>query len=420
MTTVEPGSRWVRAPEVRLRLGRDGVWIDLGAGDGLVCDPRALTVLELFEHPHSLAEAAELLVGDPGQGAQAWMEGMDLVMGLVRHGVLRPIDTSAAGSVDKTPAETPAESPAELASGGYGAAPVHVAMLEDRARTGAFLRAVRATVQPGDVVVDLGTGTGVLAVAAARAGARRVHAIEASPMGELARQVFEANGVADRVELVRGRSTRVELTEPADLLVSEMVGTDPFDEQLLELVRDARRRLLRPDGRMVPSAIRLWALPLDVPAEERGRHTFVAEHAERWHRWYDVDFTPLVAAARRRPQRVDRRPQDLRGWPTLGPPVLLAEYDLLAIRDTALEQRAEGILDQPGALGAVLLYFELDLAPGITLSTAPNQATAGNHWRSPLWLAAEPIPITPPRRWRVTYRYRAGDGPPLEWAVSAP
>ena len=66
-----------------------------------------------------------------------------------------------------------------------------VKMLNDRARTDAFIRAIEATVRPGDVVVDLGTGTGVLALAAARAGARRVYAIEASGVGRAARSVFE-------------------------------------------------------------------------------------------------------------------------------------------------------------------------------------------------------------------------------------
>ncbi len=71
-------------------------------------------------------------------------------------------------------------------------------MLHDERRTGDYLRALAAAVRPDDVVLDIGTGSGVLAVAAARAGARRVYAVEASDIAEVAARVFEVNGVQDR------------------------------------------------------------------------------------------------------------------------------------------------------------------------------------------------------------------------------
>ena len=78
----------------------------------------------------------------------------------------------------------------------------HARMLHDDRRTGDYLTALREAVRPGDVVLDLGTGSGVLAVAAARAGARRVYAIEATDIAEVAERVFAANGVQDRVTLI--------------------------------------------------------------------------------------------------------------------------------------------------------------------------------------------------------------------------
>ena len=91
-----------------------------------------------------------------------------------------------------------------------------------------------------DVVVDIGTGTGILATCAALSGARRVHAIESSAIADAAEQVFEKNGVADRVNLVRERSTRVTLPERGDLLVTETIGNDLLDEHLLAIVSDAK------------------------------------------------------------------------------------------------------------------------------------------------------------------------------------
>ena len=83
-------------------------------------------------------------------------------------------------------------------------------MLHDDRRTGDYLAALAEAVRPGDVVLDIGTGSGVLAIAAARAGARRVYAVEASDIAEVAERVFAANGVEDRSRSSpagRGRSS---------------------------------------------------------------------------------------------------------------------------------------------------------------------------------------------------------------------
>ena len=72
----------------------------------------------------------------------------------------------------------------------------HARMLHDERRTGDYLTALAAAVRPSDVVLDIGTGSGVLAVAAARAGARHVYAVEASDIADVAERVFALNGVA--------------------------------------------------------------------------------------------------------------------------------------------------------------------------------------------------------------------------------
>ena len=64
---------------------------------------------------------------------------------------------------------------------------------------------------PGAVVVDLGSGTGVLGLMACQAGAKRVYSIEESSLIELARDICQANGFADRVRFIKGLSTRVDL-----------------------------------------------------------------------------------------------------------------------------------------------------------------------------------------------------------------
>src|SRR5688572_5656058 len=110
---------------------------------------------------------------------------------------------------------------------------LHASMLSDRDRTSSFIDAIKAAVEPGDVVVDIGTGTGVLAIAAAQAGARHVYAIEAGPISKLAREIVQRNDLADRITVIRGWSNETRLPEKCDVLVSEIIGHEPLAEGVL-------------------------------------------------------------------------------------------------------------------------------------------------------------------------------------------
>lgn len=274
---------------------------------------------------------------------------------------------------------------------GFGAAGIHVAMLNDRARVEAYLEALRRTVRPDDVVVDIGTGTGILALAAARAGARRVFAIEAGAMADVAQSVFAASEFGNRIELIRGWSTEVVLPERASLLVSELIGTDPLGENLLAVVADARRRLLRPDARHLPDRLRVCALPVTIPPARLARHAVMEETLANWRAWYGVDLSPL----RRMEHSLTRplfhvRPQEAAAWPVLTPPLVLAEYSLADFTGGAVRPQAEARFAAAGTLNGLLLYFELGLGP-VTLSTHPACAADSNHWFSPVyWLPKQP------------------------------
>ena len=150
----------------------------------------------------------------------------------------------------------------------------HHSMLVDRIRVEAFMRAILATVQPGDVVVDIGTGTGILSAFAAIAGARQVYAIEREPIIDVAREIVERNGLSDRVTFLEGSSLDIELQERGDVLVSETIGNAAYDEGITRWYRDAKDRLLVDGAAVIPRQLDLEASLLTVPNDY--------EQIDRW------------------------------------------------------------------------------------------------------------------------------------------
>ena len=149
----------------------------------------------------------------------------------------------------------------------------HLSMLHDTARMDAFRRAIDASVQPGDVVVDLGCGSGVLSFMACEAGAGKVYAIEGGPVIDVARELAVDNGFDDRIEFLAGWSIDVGLAGPADVLISETIGNAGLDEGIVAWTVDARQRLLRPDAVLLPQRLRTWV----CAAESFDDHALVGD-----------------------------------------------------------------------------------------------------------------------------------------------
>ncbi len=383
-----------RLAELDLHLdGGHRVVIDLGTRK-VECGRHALAVLAEFSTPRKLSAALAALQ-ETVTGSEDWRELTATLVWLHEHGVLHD------ESRERPPPRRP---PA-----GYDTAPIHIRMLNDRARTAGFLAAIRAVVRPGDVVVDLGTGTGVLAVAAARAGASRVYAIEQSSIADSAAALFEASGLADRITLLRAKSTEVELPERGDVLVSEMIGDEPLGERLLNVTADAVKRLLEPDARLIPSAIEVFGLPVTVPRQKLAENVFQQETLQEWRSRYGIDFAALANAARNRPRRFFINPHKSREWPALSTGVPLVEVDLKAIPGLVFRRSVPVTADASGELNGVLVYFEAELAPGIRLSTAPASVTADNHWYSPVWILADGLPLRAGDRLKLTYSHNAPD-----------
>jgi len=132
-------------------------------------------------------------------------------------------------------------------------------MIQDQIRTSAHQQAMARAIKPGDVVVDLGAGTGLFTLHACRLGAKLVHAIEPNPVIQVAREIVQANGFSDRVAFHQAMSFDVALPHPADVVVTDPRGVLPLKEQAIPAIIDARRRLLKPGGVLIPQRDIIWA-----------------------------------------------------------------------------------------------------------------------------------------------------------------
>lgn len=133
----------------------------------------------------------------------------------------------------------------------------HFVMMLDDIRNQAYQDAIARAVRPEMKVLDIGSGSGLLAMMSARAGARDVHSCEMNPaIADVAKKIVRKNGYAEQVTIHTCNSAKLDaeadLGGKADLVVSEIIGKDLVCEHVLPSLRDARQRLAKPDAQFIP------------------------------------------------------------------------------------------------------------------------------------------------------------------------
>jgi len=269
----------------------------------------------------------------------------------------------------------------------------HAGLLSDPARLQAYDRALAALVEPGDVVLDVGTGTGILAMLAARHGAARVHAVESGAIVDVARALVQANHLSDRITVHHADLVELDPVEPVDLVIGDWLGRFVVDDEMLDAVA-AARAWARDGARFCPESVDLhlglmagavpsltrWAIPL------RG-----------------LDLSPALPLARSQPVPVQVPGQALVGTGTRAHTLLPGDAVLPPVEARLLNT-------QNTAMFAVLGWFRAHLAPGVVLDTGPGHPT---HWGQIAW----PVPPTPLQPGDVVHATVQAEGSEWRWSV---
>jgi protein arginine N-methyltransferase 1 len=278
-------------------------------------------------------------------------------------------------------------------------------MLADRVRMQRYRRAIAATVRPGDVVADLGTGTGVLAIMACQTGAARVYAVDHRPRSLwVADRLVRANGVQDRVRLVEGDAREVQLDEPVDVIVNELIGDFGTDERIAECVGAFARRHLAPAGRVLPSRLRTRLVPVEYRGEFRGV-------------WSEGFHGLDLRAGNAFPCREDAVMYALRERPReLAEAAVVEDIHFGGdMAERATERAVHFAIAQAGMLQGFVGSFEATLAAGIEIDNYP--CYPGCHWQNWHWPVSPPRALDPGREIRGRLRMPLG-GVALGWKLT--
>eukprot|EP00262_Sarcandra_glabra_P019177 TRINITY_DN7139_c0_g1_i1.p1 TRINITY_DN7139_c0_g1~~TRINITY_DN7139_c0_g1_i1.p1 ORF type:complete len:380 (+),score=53.78 TRINITY_DN7139_c0_g1_i1:118-1257(+) len=161
-------------------------------------------------------------------------------------------------------------------------------MLSDRVRMDAYYGAIFENKDQfiGKTVLDVGTGSGILAIWCAQAGAKKVYAVEATKMSEHARELVKANFVEEIVEVIEGSMEDVTLPEKVDVIISEWMGYFLLRESMFDSVICARDRWLKPTGAMYPSHARMWLAPIRSGLSEQKMSDYESSKSD-WYNFVD-------------------------------------------------------------------------------------------------------------------------------------
>ncbi|KDD77161.1 hypothetical protein H632_c6p5 [Helicosporidium sp. ATCC 50920] len=248
-------------------------------------------------------------------------------------------------------------------------------MLKDEVRTKSYMNAILQNrhLFKDKIVLDVGCGTGILSLFAAKAGAKHVYGVDMSAIAEQASTIVRENGYADRVTILRGKVEDIVLPEDkVDIIISEWMGYFLLYESMLDTVLFARDKWLRRDGLILPDKASLHVVSIE-DADYR------AEKIDWWEDVYGFDMSCIGKVALSEPlvDCVDAAQINSH-------PALLKTFDLktMTVADASFTSSFRLRLTRKDFVHALVAYFDVEFGDGhkpLAFSTGPRARST--HWK---------------------------------------
>jgi SAM-dependent methyltransferase len=240
----------------------------------------------------------------------------------------------------------------------------HLSYVSDERKIAVFKRAIDAVITGSSVVADVGCGVGVLGLLCLQAGAQRIYGIDSTAILDVAQRSFEQAGLASKVRFIRGNSRSVALPEPVDLIVCDHVGYFGFDYDIVHLLQDARRRFLKPGGKIIPSHLRLM---IGVGQSESHRAKYDDWRSSR----VPCEFAWVRTLAVNAKHKAFLNREDI-----LSEPAILGEIDLTVENPDFFSWSADVTIARDSTAHGLAGWFDCTLAPGVTMTNSPLSSDA--------------------------------------------
>ncbi|MFK8021038.1 MAG: 50S ribosomal protein L11 methyltransferase [Pseudomonadales bacterium] len=265
--------------------------------------------------------------------------------------------------------------------GGYGS---QEQMLADTSRMDFYAGAIAHHVNAGDRVIDLGTGTGVLAAFASRQGASKVYALDHSDILETAILLGKHNAL-ENIDYVQGHSSKFQLDEKVDVILHEQMGEVLFDEDMVFNIIDLRDRLLKPGGLILPGNFDLFCEPVKIKEDSlrpfiwnMNVHGFDCSPTKQM-----VPGDPSYYHYKTHPEAVDY---------SLCSETPVLSVDLHTINESTLASTLEftHTVEHAGRMDGYAVYFRTKSGNDLELHTGPFAKPRCNCWTVRI-LRTEPV-----------------------------
>jgi len=260
----------------------------------------------------------------------------------------------------------------------------HIPMINDDERNAAYERALNRAVTPDSIVFEIGTGSGLVAMMAARAGAKHVVTCEAVPiLAERAKETIARNGFSDRITVLSKRSTQVklgeDLPEKADIFVSELINIGMLAPNMLPMIQHARANLVKPDARIIPEAAVVWGVLMqcDHLASINPVRTVAGFDMGAFDIFRSPGYAQIDLGAD--PHRV------------LSGRVRVLDFDFRMAMKTEDMRPLAMIANSAGTCHGICFWFDLILDSETTYRSESRSRT--NHWKQAIHFFPEPVAV---------------------------